>query len=322
MKCTNCATKLDEEANFCPKCGLKRGEKPTGESNMVLVCSKCGAALKEGKKFCSKCGANASETGVMKPKEETTAAVNNSSEEAYKKGKAFLDIDDYDNAIDWFTEAITRDPQNVNAYIYRGDSYFSIWKNINIDDFEFSDDFEDECKEKKKKMLDNYNMAISFSPNALAYLKRGCYYRYIFENFDKEKDNINKAISDFNKAIKLDPKSSSAYYERALAYRFNNQFDMTISDLTKAIELDPEDANNYIWRGCTYSKIERYDEAISDLTKAIEHGPKNAIGYAWRGYAYKMKNQKDMATKDLEKALNIDPDIKWIKRELSEAKAM
>jgi tetratricopeptide (TPR) repeat protein len=54
------------------------------------------------------------------------------------------------------------------------------------------------------------------------------------------------------------------------------QYDKAISDYTKAIELNPKHADTYYSRGLAYNKMGQYDKAISDYTKAIELNPKHA----------------------------------------------
>ena len=49
-RCLKCGFELDNEQEFCPECGTKRGEINNKK------CHKCGAVLEEDKKFCSKCG--------------------------------------------------------------------------------------------------------------------------------------------------------------------------------------------------------------------------------------------------------------------------
>ena len=51
VRCSNCHTKLDVNAKFCPECGYKIEEKKPA------FCTECGAPITPASKFCSSCGA-------------------------------------------------------------------------------------------------------------------------------------------------------------------------------------------------------------------------------------------------------------------------
>ncbi len=74
------------------------------------------------------------------------------------------------------------------------------------------------------------------------------------------------------------------YFNRGVASYDKGQYDQAISEFTKAIEIDPKDAEAYKDRGDTYELKGQYDRAISDYNKAIEIDPKVSLAYnnlAW-----------------------------------------
>jgi len=68
------------------------------------------------------------------------------------------------------------------------------------------------------------------SSNPVFYKTRGW-------EFHQGKD-YDKAISDYNEAIRLDPESAAAYYNRSLSYYEKRNYDKAISDYAEAIRLD------------------------------------------------------------------------------------
>ena len=56
------------------------------------------------------------------------------------------------------------------------------------------------------------------------------------------KHEYDKAIADFSEAIRLDPKSATAYDRRAGAYEAKGNYDQAIADFTEAIRFDPRSA--------------------------------------------------------------------------------
>jgi len=136
--------------------------------------------------------------------------------------------------------------------------------------------------------------------DATAYLYRGA------AHFTK--GLYDEAISDFTKAIEINPESADGYTNRGAAYGEKGLYDLAISDFTKAIEINPEDSDGYVNRGIAYAQIRLYDLAISDLTKAIEINPRDARAHLGRGEIYcNVKANYDAAILDFTKVIEINP---------------
>ncbi len=83
----------------------------------------------------------------------------------------------------------------------------------------------------------------------------------------------SKAISDYTKAIELNPKDVKAYYNRGGDYRDIGQSTKAIADFSKAIYLDPKFAEAYQARGAAHGLLRKKNEAKSDLQKAVALNP-------------------------------------------------
>ena len=64
------------------------------------------------------------------------------------------------------------------------------------------------------------------------------------------------------------------------------RYDEALTDFTRAIELDPDYKLAIANRGLTYRLMERYDEALTDFTRAIELDPDYKWAIASRGETY------------------------------------
>jgi len=101
--------------------------------------------------------------------------------------------------------------------------------------------------------------------------------------------------------------SARAYYNRGHAYAEQKKYDLALSDYNKAIELDPKYVKAYNGRGNAYSDQKKYDLAIADYTQAIELDPKDVKAYNNRGRVYVFQKKYDLAIADFSKVIELDP---------------
>jgi tetratricopeptide (TPR) repeat protein len=104
---------------------------------------------------------------------------------------------------------------------------------------------------------------------AWAYVNRGVGYTF--------KNEVERAIADYNEAIRLDPNLADAFTARGNVYGEKGEIERALADYNEAIRLDPKDAKPLYNRGMThlYDRKDR-DSAIRDFRKAAELGYKLA----------------------------------------------
>jgi tetratricopeptide (TPR) repeat protein len=103
-----------------------------------------------------------------------------------------------------------------------------------------------------------------------AYYNRGSEY--------SDKGDYDRAISDYNEAIRINPKYVKAYNSRGQAYRHKGDNDRAISDCSEAIRIDPKYANAYSSRGLVFERLAEFEKARADFRAALGMPPKNANG--------------------------------------------
>jgi tetratricopeptide (TPR) repeat protein len=86
-----------------------------------------------------------------------------------------------------------------------------------------------------------------------------------------------RAIEDYNQAIRLDPKYAGAYSNRGVAHSDLGRHQRAIEDFNQAIRLDPEYATAYNNRGIAFKKIGQLDRSCVDFWRACDLGACNSL---------------------------------------------
>ena len=103
---------------------------------------------------------------------------------------------------------------------------------------------------------------------------------------DYQKGDYDRAIQDYNQAIRLDANSASAFTGRGAAYFAKGDYERAIQDYNQAIRLDANSASAFDHRGTAYFAKGDYDRAIQDYNQAIRLNPKTAHALLARGLAH------------------------------------
>ena len=85
---------------------------------------------------------------------------------------------------------------------------------------------------------------------------------------DEHKDYAN-ARRNYDAAIQLHPKNSTAYAHRGLFFFKHGQYALAAKDLDTALSLQRTVLEYAYWRGLAYSKAERYDLALADFNQLL-----------------------------------------------------
>ncbi len=124
-----------------------------------------------------------------------------------------------------------------------------------------------------------------------------------------DKGDYDRAIADFDQALKLKPDDAGVYSNRGLAYGLKGDYDRAIADFDQALKLKSDDAGVYNNRGNAYGDKGEFDRAIADFDQALKLKPDYVMAYNNRGNAYGDKGEFDRAIADYERALKLKPDL-------------
>jgi protein O-mannosyl-transferase len=117
------------------------------------------------------------------------------------------------------------------------------------------------------------------------------------------------AISDFSKAISVDPKSAAVYADRGFVYGMTGQPEEAIADFTTALKIDPVNSKALQNRGVAYVNTGQDDKAIADFQKTIQIEPKYIKAYVNLGLIYLQQKKFDDAIEISKKGLKIVPQV-------------
>jgi tetratricopeptide (TPR) repeat protein len=103
-----------------------------------------------------------------------------------------------------------------------------------------------------------------------------------------------KALEDFNRAIKIKPQVAAGYLGRANTLNMMGRYEESIEDYDKTLAINPKLANAYINRAIAYSHLGEYEKAIADYEKGLELDPKidNKPGFISRLFSNEPNTDK------------------------------
>lgn len=96
-------------------------------------------------------------------------------------------------------------------------------------------------------------------------------------------ENLDEAISNFGRALQVDPNNAEALYRRGAAYEEAGDYQKAIADLDRAIRLRPRHAPSYFQRANARYRLSDARGAIEDYDRALTYDPNFVQAYLNRG---------------------------------------
>jgi adenylate cyclase len=234
-------------------------------------------------------------TGSEKSAIAKRPTANTEAYELYLKGRFFWNKRtgaDLRRAIEYFNQALGKDPGYALAYAGLADSYnlLSAYGAASP-----ADSFPQAKAAAEKALELDDTLAEAHTP--LAYV-------LAWYDFDLE-----RSLKEFERAIQLNPNYATArqWFSRVLLLALG-QFDRAVVEGKRAVELDPLSLVINTDLGTDYFVARRYDEAIAQLRKTIEMDPRFYNAHFTLGRVWQLKEQLSEAIAEYQKALELNDD--------------
>jgi len=118
--------------------------------------------------------------------------------------------------------------------------------------------------------------------------------------------DVDEALGDYGKALRLEPGLAEAFLGRAAAWVKHGRFDKAIADCDRALRADAALVDAYVLRGEARVEQGEFEPALEDFARALKLDPKNARAYRSRGQAALRQGDPEKAVADLTRSLRLD----------------
>ena len=112
----------------------------------------------------------------------------------------------------------------------------------------------------------------------------------------------DKALNDFNRVIQLEQTNAKAYYNRGVLYYTTGDYDKASADFFETIKIDPNIAEAHINIANIYAVNSKFNDALAEYSNAISLNPSLAIAYNNRALVYIKLNRIGEACNDFKQA--------------------
>ena len=180
--------------------------------------------------------------------------------EFHQATSILVDLDAYDRAEAFYRQALTHDPNFADAAAALARSrLYRHWNFSLLAPAEFGE---------VKSLIDH---AIALAPNSPeAHLALGRFFYYGHRQYES-------ALTEYNRALELQPNNASAREACAAVYRRRGEWERSLADFQRAQELDPRDAEIPRDIGATYLALRQWKDAERIELRALAIDPHNTL---------------------------------------------
>lgn len=192
-------------------------------------------------------------------------------------GNSQYTLNDYSSALQSYTEGKKLDPKDWYLITGQADAYYK---------------------------LKDYKSAITAYTEASKLKETGPLYHFRGLAYAELKDQV-RAVADYEKAVKLDPKDAWTHNSLCWARAILNQLERALPSCNEALRLVPDYAGAFDSRGLVYLKQGRHQDSWNDYNRSDNLEPGNAYHLFGRGIAALRLGRTADGEADIAKAKSI-----------------
>jgi len=133
------------------------------------------------------------------------------------------------------------------------------------------------------------------------------YYHYSLGVLLAINGETDRAITEYESALRSDPESPYLINELAALYMKKGKMNKAVELLERSVALDPDNIDSYILLGGLYGNLKRYDDAAQQYKRVIDIDPEKIEAYLFLGLIYRENTQYEKAIEILGDLLKRDP---------------
>ncbi len=204
-----------------------------------------------------------------------------SKEEIFQQGMAFVNSGNYQAAVSLFKDALEKDPNYIDARLQLGVAYLETDK---------LDKAENELEKVLRQDPDNYEVSLRF---AQIYLQT---------------KRTTKAIQTLSELEKKHPNDPDIQTTLGQSYALEGDYNFSEARYRKALDLQPSNLKSQLGLAQVLFVTDRADEALQLLQKTVVDHPQSARPYYLKFKYALQQGKRDEAVKSLEQIRSIDPE--------------
>jgi len=225
-----------------------------------------------------------------------------------KKARRYQNEGDYELAIQYYTMALEKDPENRFVRYSLVETYM----------LQLMESPKEQITAEmvEKTMLEARPVAqpLMDDANIKRYLSK--IYQLMAKSYAKEEMD-EKVAEIWAEVIKIEPSNAEGHYNLGVALTKQEKYEEALPHLEKSIYLNPYFIKGYYAIGNTLVTLGRPEEAKENYLKALEINPDDAEIRHNLGVVYSQTGQTEKAIEELEKAIDLEPGFFMAYRSLT-----